>query len=70
MLDEYNLDRVYAWGHPDGLEGGKSEKAYEEMVASFEYAQQIGAKVMRVVLTLKGFKLKLNKLTSYKWIYF
>ena len=19
MLDEHNLDRVYAWGHPDGL---------------------------------------------------
>lgn len=49
LLDEYNLDRVYAWGHPDGLEGGKNEKAYDEMIASFEYAQQIGAKVMRVV---------------------
>ena len=21
MLDEFNFDRVYAWGHPDGLEG-------------------------------------------------
>jgi len=49
MLDEYNLDRVYAWGHPDGLEGGKNEKAYDEMIASFDYAKQIGAKVMRVV---------------------
>jgi len=26
-LDEYGLDRVYAWGHPDGLEGGSSERA-------------------------------------------
>lgn len=49
MLDEYNLDRVYAWGHPDGLESGKNEKAYDEMIASFDYAKQIGAKVMRVV---------------------
>ncbi len=49
MLDEYKLDRVFAWGHPDGLEGGKNEKAYEEMVKSIEYAQAIGAKVMRVV---------------------
>ena len=49
MLDEYKLDRVYAWGHPDGLEGGRNEKAFEEMVKSIEYAKAIGAKVMRVV---------------------
>ncbi len=49
MLDEYGLDRVYAWGHPDGLEGGKNEKAYEEMVEHIDYAEAIGAKVMRVV---------------------
>ena len=49
MLDEYNLERVYAWGHPDGLEGGKNEKAYEEMISHIEYAKAIGAKVMRVV---------------------
>jgi sugar phosphate isomerase/epimerase len=49
MLDEYKLDRVFAWGHPDGLEGGRNEKAYDEMVKSIEYAQAIGAKVMRVV---------------------
>lgn len=49
MLDEYGLERVYAWGHPDGLEGGKNEKAYDEMVEHIEYAEAIGAKVMRVV---------------------
>src|ERR1700748_760340 len=49
MLDFYNLERVYAWGHPDGLEGGTNEAAYNEMVASFEHAQTIGATVMRVV---------------------
>ena len=48
MLDEYNLDRVYAWGHPDGLEGGKNKKAYEEMIKHIENAKAIGAKVMRV----------------------
>ncbi len=48
-LDEYNLDRVFAWGHPDGLEGGKNSKAYDEMLAMMDYAVQIGAKVMRVV---------------------
>lgn len=49
MLDESNLDRVFAWGHPDGLEGGKNEKAFDEMMASIEYAHDIGANVMRVV---------------------
>jgi sugar phosphate isomerase/epimerase len=49
MLDEYNFDRVYAWGHPDGLEGGSNRDAYREMVDSFENASRIGAKVMRVV---------------------
>jgi len=49
MLDEYKLDRVFAWGHPDGLEGGKNTKAYDEMVKSIEYAEAIGATVMRVV---------------------
>ena len=49
MLDEFKLDRVFAWGHPDGLEGGRNEKAFEEMVKSVEYAKAVGAKVMRVV---------------------
>ena len=49
MLDEYKLDRVYAWGHPDGLEGGRNEKAFDDMMKSIEYAKAIGAKVMRVV---------------------
>jgi sugar phosphate isomerase/epimerase len=49
VLDDYGLDRVFAWGHPDGLEGGKNESALKEMIASLKYAQAIGAKVMRVV---------------------
>jgi sugar phosphate isomerase/epimerase len=49
MLDEFNFDRVYAWGHPDGLEGGKNEAAYDEMIEHIDYANAIGAKVMRVV---------------------
>ena len=48
-LDEHGLDRVYAWGHPDGLEGGKNHQAFEEMIQHMEYAQAIGAEVMRVV---------------------
>jgi sugar phosphate isomerase/epimerase len=49
ILDEYGFDRVFAWGHPDGLEGGKNEKEYDEMIKCIEYAKDIGAKVMRVV---------------------
>ncbi|MBZ5595611.1 MAG: sugar phosphate isomerase/epimerase [Acidobacteriia bacterium] len=49
LLDEYNLDRVFAWGHPDGLEGGTNQNAYHEMIRCFESARSIGAKVMRVV---------------------
>lgn len=49
LLDEHRLERVYAWGHPDGLEGGNNQDAYRDMLSSFERAQAIGAKVMRVV---------------------
>src|SRR3712207_6623964 len=31
-LDVSGLDRVYAWGHPDGLEGGKNEQAFTDMI--------------------------------------
>jgi 3-oxoisoapionate decarboxylase len=48
-LDEYGLDRVYAWGHPDGLERGKSQNAYQDMIANIPRAKAIGADVMRVV---------------------
>lgn len=48
-LDEHNLDRVFAWGHPDGLEGGTNYEAYDEMIKMMEYSKAIGADVMRVV---------------------
>jgi sugar phosphate isomerase/epimerase len=49
QLDDYKMDRVYAWGHPDGLERGQNWSAYEEMVAGIPNAKAIGADVMRVV---------------------
>jgi 3-oxoisoapionate decarboxylase len=48
-LDEQKLDRVYAWGHPDGLEGGRNHVEYESMLKHIQYAAAIGANVMRVV---------------------
>ena len=49
QLDDYGMDRVYAWGHPDGLERGQNWVAYDEMVAGIPNAKAIGADVMRVV---------------------
>ncbi|MDD5369740.1 MAG: sugar phosphate isomerase/epimerase [Anaerolineaceae bacterium] len=49
QLDEYGFDRVYAWGHPDGLERGKNQAAYQDMLANIPRAHTIGAEVMRVV---------------------
>ena len=48
-LDEYGLDRVWAWGHPDGLEGGTNQEEFQQMIKSFEQAKAIGADVMRIV---------------------
>ncbi len=48
-LDDYGFDRVYAWGHPDGLEAGANPQAKDDMIGHIEYAAAIGAPVMRVV---------------------
>jgi sugar phosphate isomerase/epimerase len=49
QLDAYEFERVYAWGHPDGLEGGTNHAAYADMVGNIEAAKALGADVMRVV---------------------
>ena len=48
-LDERGFDRVYAWGHPDGLERGLNREAFRDMLDSIGRARLIGAEVMRVV---------------------
>jgi sugar phosphate isomerase/epimerase len=48
LMDERHFDRVYGWGHPDGLEGGRSPKAFDGMMASFDFAKAVGADVMKV----------------------
>jgi len=47
-LDAYGFDRVYAWGHPNGLERGQNEEAFKDMCNSISRAKLIGANVMRV----------------------
>jgi sugar phosphate isomerase/epimerase len=48
QLDEYGFDRVFAWGHPDGLERGKNPEAFAEMKSCIPKAKLLGADVMRV----------------------
>ena len=47
-LDAYGFERVYAWGHPSGLERGQNQELYEDLCASIPRARRIGAEVMRV----------------------
>lgn len=57
-LDEYGFDRVYAWGHPDGLEAGRNEAAFHDMIKSIEYAAAIGAPVMRICASSFSYRLE------------
>lgn len=49
QLDRNNLDRVLAWGHPDGLEGGRNPGALDDLIRHLAVAKAIGASVMRIV---------------------
>ena len=55
-LDEYGFDRVYAWGHPDGLEAGRNEDAFLDMIKSIEYAAKIGVSEQEALA--KGMEVK------------
>jgi sugar phosphate isomerase/epimerase len=48
-LDEAGLDRVWAWGHPQGLCSGTNKDAARDLAAHLAYAKRIGARVMRIV---------------------
>ncbi len=48
-LDEANIDRVIAWGHPDGLEGGRNKEAFQELIIRIDAAEIMDSKVMRIV---------------------
>lgn len=48
-LDEHGLDRMVAWGHPDGLEGGQKPAEAQEMEKHLQTTQAVGGTVMRVV---------------------
>ena len=49
-LDEANIDRVVAWGHPDGLEAGKNEEALKDLIGMIDIAEFMGgSRIMRIV---------------------
>ena len=56
VLDAKKLERVLAWGHPDGLEAGRNEKAWRQMNALIPKAHHLGADIMRIVASSLQFR--------------
>ena len=56
VLDEKGLERVLAWGHPDGLEAGRNRDAWREMNSLIPKARLLGADVMRIVASSLQFR--------------
>jgi sugar phosphate isomerase/epimerase len=56
VLDERKLERVLAWGHPDGLEAGRNEAAWREMNSLIPKAECMGAGIMRIVASSLMFR--------------
>jgi 3-oxoisoapionate decarboxylase len=48
-LDLYGFERVWAWGHLDGLSSGSDANAEADLKRHLGIAEEIGAKVMRIV---------------------
>jgi sugar phosphate isomerase/epimerase len=49
QLDAYKFERVWAWGHPDGLRSGTDRHAARDLVKHLSIAGRLGCKVMRIV---------------------
>jgi 3-oxoisoapionate decarboxylase len=56
VLDAHHLERVLAWGHPDGLEAGRNKGAWREMNSLIPKAQCMGADIMRIVASSLMFR--------------
>ena len=48
-LDDAGIERVAAWGHPDGLEAGGNDAELRDMIRHIDTAVALGADVMRIV---------------------
>lgn len=49
LLDDYKMERVLAWGHPDGLEGGANRRAADDLKRHFKPTKVIGTHILRIV---------------------
>lgn len=47
-LDQAGFERVWAWGHPRGLESGTAPHALDDLKRHVDVAQALGATVMRI----------------------
>src|SRR5262245_41638584 len=48
-LDRCGFERVWAWGHPEGLRSGTDRDAAKDLVKHLAIAANLGAKVIRIV---------------------
>jgi sugar phosphate isomerase/epimerase len=48
-LDTGGFERVWAWGHPNGLCSGTDREAARDLTVHLGHARKIGANVMRIV---------------------
>ena len=49
-LDRTRLDRVLAWGHPGGLEMGKSDERLEDLLRVIDFAAGMDVPLVRIVV--------------------
>lgn len=50
VLDDAGLDRALAWGHPGGLEMGRSPQRLADALEAVDHAADIGAELLRIVV--------------------
>lgn len=46
--DDAGFDRVWAWGHPQGLRSGSDPAAADDLIRHIDIARRVGARVMRI----------------------
>jgi sugar phosphate isomerase/epimerase len=56
VLDEHHLERILAWGHPDGLEAGRNRDAWQALNALIPRTRCLGADTMRIVASSLMFR--------------
>lgn len=50
LLDEAGLDRALAWGHPGGLQMGRSDQRFADALNAVDQAVSIDAELLRIVV--------------------